>query len=218
MADTLEAVWEYREETLYPRLFGAESHGIYVLDRGDFAAFGCDEVDPRWLFLGVFEFEPTSTRPTWCYVTSGGSTPWEHEPPFDDDPERYSWLGVELSMETPARAEWAIRLLNRMLAFHVLAAHGHFGERPGLDYGVRAPVGGPIDGQDSVLTHVLATTPGGVDATQQLASGKFDLLHFVGLAPTELEFAKANGNEALLARLKASGAAPITDPARKPVC
>lgn len=216
MQDALEAAWEYREEVLYPRLFGPESRGIYVLERGDFAAFGCDEIDPRWLFLGTFAFAPTASRPTWLCVTSGGSTPWEGD--AEDDPERYSWLGVELSMETPAYAEWAIRLLNRMLAFHVLAAHGHFGEKPGLDYGARVPVGGPIDGQDSRLTHVVATVPECVEPIQQLPSGKFDLLHFVGVTPAELEYAKAQGTDELILRLRAQGAAPVTDPARESVC
>ncbi|HEX7864365.1 MAG TPA: hypothetical protein VF555_05425 [Variovorax sp.] len=59
---SLEEVWAYREETLYPQLFGERHNGIYVLDHDDFGALGAESIDPRWLHLGVFEFEPTTTR------------------------------------------------------------------------------------------------------------------------------------------------------------
>ena len=29
------------------------------------------DIDPRWLFLGVFEFAPALNRPSWLYVISG---------------------------------------------------------------------------------------------------------------------------------------------------
>lgn len=94
----LEDVWEFREVELYPSLFGQPEEGIYVLDADLFAVFGVENVDPRWLFLGVLVFPPTATRTSWLYVTSGGTTPWELDD--DIDPEAPSWIGTELVIET----------------------------------------------------------------------------------------------------------------------
>lgn len=59
----LERVWEYREATLYPRLFGGVSRGIFVVPYDMFAkTFGQTNVDPRWLHYGIFEYAPTSDR------------------------------------------------------------------------------------------------------------------------------------------------------------
>lgn len=117
---SLEEVWEYREEKLYPRLFGAQRRGIFPLTIDLFSkVFDQSSVDPRWLHLGVFEFAPTPARGSWLYVTSGGSTPWESDP-SEYAPEKYSWLGVEFVIESPDQAEWPIRVLLRLLAYHVL--------------------------------------------------------------------------------------------------
>ena len=143
---SMHEVWKYREEVLYPQLFGDKRRGIFVLDHEVFSSLGSDDIDPCWLHLGVFEFEPTSARNSWLYVTSGSSTPWETEPE-EYDPEDHSWIGTELVLEVPPQGgdPWPIKLLNRLLAFNVLLAHGHFGEdRPALDYGDRIPLGAPI--------------------------------------------------------------------------
>lgn len=101
---SLEEVWTYREEVLYPDLFGSTRRGIFTLDQALFAqVFGEEQVDPRWLFLGVFEFAPTAQRSSWLYVTSGMSNPWETEPE-DYRPDDDAWLGVEFVMETPVQA------------------------------------------------------------------------------------------------------------------
>lgn len=210
---SLEAVWKYREETLLPALFGAVARGIFPLEAALFAdTFGQADIDPRWLHLGVFEFAPTAARPSWLYATSGGSTPWETDP-ADYDPDDYSWLGVELVMETPAQADWAVGVLQRLLAFQVLLCHGHFGGTP-LDYGHRVPAGGPIDGGQSPLRHFALSQPTHYPATAQLPSGRFDLLHVVGISEAERDFAQAEGTRALIAALQAKGAFPVTDPQR----
>ncbi|MFC0682539.1 suppressor of fused domain protein [Lysobacter korlensis] len=214
---SLEEVWEFREATLYPSLFGEVESGIYVLDPEDFVALGATEYDPRWLHLGVFVFRPTESRKSWLYVTSGGSTPWETTPD-EYSPEEYSWLGVELVLEAPSKAEWPIRVLKRMLAFHVLAARGHFGDRPGLDYGARLPLGGPIaPGTDSALQFAMVAAPEHYPATSSLASGKFDFLHVVGISESERDFAKDAGHEELVRKLSAAAAFPVTDPQRASV-
>lgn len=216
MAHDLESVWELREEQLYPQLFGPRSRGTFVLDMGDFAQFGCQDVDPRWLHLGVFEFEPTDERPSWLYVTSGGSNPWE-QTPAEYNVDEYSWLGVEFLLETVAQGDWAIHLLKRLFAFHILAMHGHFGERPGIDYGSRIPIRGPLNQDQSALDCVIAVEPGCVAATQILPSGKFDFIELVGITSAELEYAKSAGTTALWERLQEAGLGAVTDVARESI-
>jgi hypothetical protein len=65
----------------------------------------------------------------------------------------HAWLWVEFLIESTVQGDWAIRLLCRLLALHVLAEHGRFGDRPGLSLGSRIPVCAPIGGEVSALTH-----------------------------------------------------------------
>jgi hypothetical protein len=116
-------------------------------------------------------------------------------------------------LESPAAADWPIVVLQRLLAFNILLAHGRLGEADPPDYGHRIPLGGPIVGS-STLTHILIARPDGYEAQFSLASGKVDLLHAVGITEEERNYAKANGSEALLGLLKSEGRLPVTDPAR----
>ncbi|MEW6634524.1 MAG: suppressor of fused domain protein, partial [Pseudomonadota bacterium] len=50
-----------------------------------------------------------------------------------------------------------------------------------------------------------------------LPSGSVELLSFVGMTDSELDFAKANGNDALIARLRSSGFFPVINPQRQSV-
>ena len=84
-------------------------------------------VDPRWLTHGVFKSQPSETRKTWAYVTSGMSNPWESEVP-----EEYSGLGVEFVMETDEEADWAIEVLQTLMAYNLLLATGQMGDFPTL--------------------------------------------------------------------------------------
>jgi hypothetical protein len=212
---SLEEVWVYREETLYPELFGKARRGIFPLDFELFSeTFAQEEVDPRWLHLGILEYGPTPGRSSWLYVSSGGSTPWETEPD-KYDVDDYSWLGVEFVIETPSQADWPIRVLQRLLAYQVLLTHGRFGDYSPLDYGHRLPVGGTVDGSTgSKLTVLAIAKPTHYPSSVQLPSGKFDFLHVVGITEQERDFAKATSTAELIAKLSANEAYPITDPAR----
>lgn len=214
----LESVWEYREESLYPKLFGSNSNGIFVLTHEIFARyFDSPTVDPRWLFYGVFEFEPTPSRKSWLYVTSGASNPWDADP-REYDSASYSGLGTEIVFETTAQSQWAIVLVQRMLAFNILLCHGRFGERGPLDYWDRVPVRGPINSKaDCRLEALIISPPATYPETAVLPSGKFDFLHLIGISATELEYAKQHGSSALVDCLTEKGAAPITDPKRAPL-
>ena len=212
---SLEEVWAYREETLYPALFGAASRGIFPLNFELFSEiFAQEDVDPRWLHLGILEYEPTPSRSSWLYVSSGGSTPWDTEP-GDYNVTDYSWLGVEFVIEAPSQANWPIRALQRLLAYQVLLTHRRLGNYAPLDYGHRLPAGGAVDGsRDSKLTFLAIAKPTHYPSSASLQSGKFDFLHVVGITEQERDFAKATSTEELIAKLSANSAFPITDPGR----
>jgi hypothetical protein len=212
---TLEQVWAQREELVYPELFGPTDGQIYPLSTELFVGvFQQDSIDPRWLHIGVFQIPPTPTRSTWIYVSSGLSNPWE------DDPEQietrdYSGLGVELVLETPTAAIWPIVIMQRMLAFDILLAHGRFGAAQPLDYGDRIPLRGSVAlEQPSALEYLIIAQPNHYPASFHLASGRVDLLHFIGMSNSELAYAKATSSADLIARFRAEGVYPLTDPER----
>lgn len=205
----LEKIWEYREETLYPRLFGQQVDGIYVLSQELFLEkFQQTDIDPRWLHLGVLVFQPNEQRDSWLYVTSGGSTPWE-----EDNESEYSWLGCEFVIETPDKNTWAVQLLQNLLAYQVLLAHGRYGDMPMLDYGDRIPTGS-VDGSDTNVTNLVLRKPVYFDTTMKLESGKFDFIHVLGISDNEKNYAKKHGHDALLALLKQHHIDTLTDPKR----
>ena len=209
----LERVWEYREETLYPALFGDKSEGIFVLTSEMFVSqFKCEEIDPRWLTYGVHVYAPTDTRDSWLYVTSGMSNPW------DGEVGAYSGLGYEFVLETKGRFDWAIRSLMSMLAFNLLLAKGVYGEKPLIDVGDRVPLHQAIDGSDtSEIRHLLVNETQHFPATHQLESGEIEFVHLVGATSREIDWAKTHGSEALTEKLASLGLAIVTDPARQSI-
>lgn len=118
-----ERVWEYREETLYPRTFGTGSDGgIFVLTHELFnMRFGEATVDPRWLHHGVLVFPPVHPNTSWRYVSSGLSNAWEDDRP---DPSGWSGLGIELVLQTPEKAQWGLNVTLNILAYQLLLAVG----------------------------------------------------------------------------------------------
>ncbi|MEL7051793.1 MAG: suppressor of fused domain protein [Cyanobacteria bacterium J06588_5] len=212
-----EAIWETREETIYPNLFGDKYRGTFVLTDDVFTrVFGQASFDPRWLHYGVIEFEPTADRNSWLYVTSGASNPWEADP-SDYALSEYSGFGTELVLEVPQQSQWAIITLQRLLAFNILLVHGRYGEVQPLDYGNRVPLRGPIDFESSALAYVVLAAPEHYAASFKLLSGKVDFLHVVGITLSERDYAQAHDSERLIALLKSAMACPVTDAARKAV-
>lgn len=212
----LERVWQHREEEVYPSLFGATSRGTFVLSGELFTGvFGQETYDPRWLHYGVIEFAPTESRQSWLYVSSGASNPWELEPAEYSDSE-FSGFGTELVLEVPKQADWAIVILQRILAFNILLAHGRFGEKPALDYGDRVPLRAPITLEgDSLIQNLVVTKPTGYRDHFDLESGRVDFLHLVGATDREIDFAKEHGSSELCKRLLAAGYCPVTRPDRQ---
>jgi hypothetical protein len=215
---SLESVWEHREESVFPSLFGQVTRGIFTLNAELFSqTFKQESVDPRWLHYGVFEFGPTSTRGSWLYATSGFSNPWEQEPSEYASSE-FSGFGSELVLEVPSQSDWAIRALRQLLAYDILLAHGRLGEFGPLCFGARVPLGGPINRDDSSkISYVAIGTAAHYEPVFKLDSGQVDLLHVVGITASEREWAKQHGTEKLLAILAEQGAFPVTDPSRDAV-
>jgi Suppressor of fused protein (SUFU) len=204
----LEDAWEQREEKVYKELFKDTGPGIYPLDTELFQSqFNYESVDPRWLHLGVFKCPPSGDRKTWLYVTSGMSNPWE-----TDEPQEYSGYGTEFVLETAEESDWAINVLRSLIAFNILLAIGHFGDKPLLDYGDRIPFS-----LESNIAAMLVTEPKDYPITIELMSGKVDLLQIVGITQSELEHAKENGSDKLSEMLLSSLGSFITDRERNSV-
>ena len=210
----LEEVWRIREEEVYPRLFGAVSRGIFVLDQAVFDAFGVSSPDPRWMTYGVFEFAPTESRRSWLYVTSGYSNPWDVQPQeFREDGD--SGAGVEFVMETDRAGDWPIQHLRRLMALELLLSAGRIGEGS-LGMHDRIPLKGPIDGVDGhLIDHVLVAPSHWPEFS--LPSGQVMFVQFAGITETEKEFARENGAASLIGKLSAAGSFPVIVPDRSAV-
>lgn len=214
----LEDVWDLREESIYPSLFGPVGRGIFPLTQDLFLnRFGQSDVDPRWLFLGVLEFPPTPDRPSWLYVTSGYSNPWDDDPE-DYNPDGESGAGVEFTFAVTEQGDWAIETLQAMLAFDLLLSVGRFPNKERLSLHDRIPLRAPLNGRPDCEIRNLVLVER-EDGPQEFAlpSGEVILVGFTGITDPELAFAKISGSAALIDRLRAEGHHPITDPHRRSI-
>ena len=211
----LEQVWKIREEEVYPTLFGPVSRGIFPLSQELFAdRFRQSDIDPRWLFYGVFEFAPTADRSSWLYVTSGHSNPWDQET-SDYDPDGESGAGVEFIFAVSEQGDWAIQTLQNMLAFDLLLGAGRFAGSDRMMLHSRIPLRSPLNGDpDCQIRNLMLVEREDGPKVFSLPSGEVILIGFTGMTDTELAFAKAHGSPALLDRLRAAGYHPVTNPHR----
>jgi hypothetical protein len=213
--DLLKRVWEHRESTLYPRLFGSVSRGIFVIPHDMFAkTFGQADVDPRWLHYGVFEYAPTPGRSSWIYATSGMSTPWEAK---ESDTSAISGLGYEFVFESSVRGDWAIRRLWQLMAYQVLLCYSRYPGRKPLGAFDRLPLRSPIWDRESKIEFLMLAPAGSSFGTQRVESGSFELLRVVGITDDEAAFARAQGGDSLMESLRSGSAFPVTDPTRASV-
>jgi hypothetical protein len=212
----LEQVWAHREEVVYPRLFGALESSIAPLSAELFRdMFGQAAIDPRWLHVGVMVAPPTPERASWLYVTSGLSNPWEMQP---GAPASRSGLGREFVFECPVRADWPVLRLQHVAAFELLIAAGRYPGCEPLSLYDRLPLRGPLPlAGTSALRWLLVASGAGFPSHVELASGGVDLLSLVAITDDEAALARERGGEVLLARLRATGAFPVSDPERASV-
>ena len=101
-----------------------------------------------------------------------------------------------------------------MVAFQLLLAAGRFPGKGLLNFCQRVPLRSPIDGEDSKLTWVLLAPTVEFSAVEQLPSGRFQFIQFVGITEPEAEFAPTLSSEELLKLLVAYRTSSFTDPAR----
>jgi len=217
-----QSVWEYREETLYRELFGALGGTIHTIPAAAFISLGVptNQVDPRWLTHGVLECPPEGAaleRTHWLYVTSGLSNPWGQKP-GQAKSDGYSGLGLELIIETPEAAPWAISTLYWLMAVQILIGVGAV-EGELLQYYDRVPLHTSIDPQrpNSPLRNVLVAPPARTQPQFKLDSGMVDLLLCIGSSDQEMEFGRTQGSNVLLDVFKHHGIFPLTDPGRSSV-
>lgn len=208
---------EARELKIYPELFGKQKRPIFEMMPEVFAAYGDHEIDPLWLQHGVMEFEPTDDRPTWLYVTTGYSNPWNvPSDQWDEDGE--SGTGVEFMMETDEQSNWPVTRLQSLLAFDMLAAAGKLGEdAEPLAFGDIMPLNYPVDGSDESRIKAMILAAPDVAEGFKLPSGNVALAEFVGITEDEQKFAAEFGMEHLTDKLRNAGHWPRTLPGRDSV-
>lgn len=174
--------------------------------------FGIDDPDPRWLHHAVIEFAPTDRRKSWVYVTSAYSNPW-HVAPEDYSPDGESGSRMEYLMETDQQGDWAIVHLRRMLVLQLLLVSERIAGKGSLGPGDRIPLEEPIDWAEGHgvqnLMPMLGDWP-----EMKLPSGTEIFVQFLGLTNAEVAFAKSQGSNALLQRLRDGGAVPVIVPDR----
>ena len=189
----LEEAWEERETTLYRQIFGDVGTKIFPLNHEVFEnVFGCKEIDPTWLHLGVMVSPPSPTRESWVYLTSGMSNPWSSE-----KKEEFSGLGIELILESESEMSIGVEILLNLMAFNILLSVQYYGEKPMLDYGDRVPL--KIEPN---LTHVVLAEPKDFPTSFELISGQVDIIQVVGITADEFSFAKEHGSLAILEELE----------------
>lgn len=213
--EEFERVWEYREEVAYPRIFGGIGHNIHALTPDIFKdSYDQTDLDPSWMFHGILESAPNEKRDSWLYVTSGMSNAWGMEA-VDYRRDQPSGLGIEMVLEAPSQAPWALGLIANLMAYNLLVAAGRYGDRPVFGYGHRMALQESIAfDRDSDLRCVVFARPSHYDHTVVLDSGTLRFLHVVGIADAELEYAKRHTTRDLIDRLQVRGAYPVTDPDR----
>lgn len=212
-AQWFEAVWTDREERVYRGLFGDLGPGVHPASPATFARYR-KEPHPGWLNHGVFACPPNERRPTWLWVTSGLSNPWNLERP-GKDPSGFSGLGFELVIESSEAADWAVPLLHNLMAYELLVAVGSYEGAELLEYGNRVPLGGSITPAfDSAIRWLLVEQAKHYPSSFEIASGRVDLFHLVGATDAEVELARQTNQEMLVALLEKGGVYPRTDAAR----
>lgn len=210
--DWFHRIWEYREQELYPSLFGEKGEGIATILWNRLVAGQI--ADPRWNTCGVFKFAPTVARQSWLYVTSGLSNAWFDTSP---SPQGISGFGCEFVFETKEDSTWPIHRLHQLMAYQIgLGCERYPGSKPLAEFD-RVPLGSAIDWRSSALTHIMLSAPKSYPSEFSLESGGASFSASVGVSEDEVVFARSAGGNALLTLLVEHDAFPVTDPKRQTV-
>jgi hypothetical protein len=210
-------IWQSREETVYPRLFGSILPHISTIPPEFLAGDRIDFKPPAlWLHYGVLQSPPDSIRNCWVYVSSGLSNPTldQCENPLPEGP---SGIGFEVVMFTATESAWAVRIIQWVMANQLLTAAGMTTFEL-MEIFDRIHV--PPELRPSPLSHIdyLFVLPMPPDMHHfELPTGRVELLMLVGVTEAEMKFARAQGGDGLLELLQHHGMSRVTDTDRKSV-
>jgi len=213
-----EDCWADRDEVEYPKLFGAISEDVILLEgTGALEAWlesddpnVPKELDPNWLPMGVRVAPPSPEYPYWTYVTTGLSNPFTLAPGEEFAEGAPSGLGYEMVIHTPEEERWPVLRLLDLMAYNLVCARL-------FAVGHRYPVDGTLTGGDTKLSGFVFVTDTSRPAHFELPSGRVQLITLVGVTKNEMAFSRSNGMDRLLAKLTAAGPAYITQPERDEV-
>lgn len=203
----VDKVREYREMVLYPELFGTRQRDPAPLTPTHLGYLGARNGYPKhWLTYGVHLFEPTASRPSWLYVTSGMSDDFEHEPPTN----RLAGLGCEFVLETSSLSTLATDQLHYLMAWQLLASRQVRQTDPLGDFD-RVPMLDSSDLIGSQLRWLMLGPPRQLPFEASQHSGNFDFFQVTAISEAEADYARTRGGPALLLRLEQAGAYPVVD-------
>lgn len=210
-------VWQLREETIYPRLFGSLKSEISVIP-AEFFSIPPHEFKPPplWLHYGAVTSPPDSIRNCWAYASSGLSNPTldqcEHPNPAEP-----SGLGFEVVMFTPTESPWAVRVIQWAMANQMLVAAGlvSFELVEIFDRIHLPPALYPPD--TSYIKHIFVVPAPADIHLFDLPSGKVEMLLLLGITDAEMKFARAQDGSGLLELLQHHGVSRVTDVTRQSV-
>jgi hypothetical protein len=204
----------YREEILYPPLFGPAYHRTFPIPEEIVSGLSKVSVNPHWLQRAVIECAPTKARASWLYVTSGLSDAWGAKSPKALAP---AGLGCEFVLETRAPSPWVVVRLQQLMAFQILIHEGGFPDRKPLDDFDRIPLRSPLGPDPSVLTWLMLTPPTGFPRKARLQTGFFHFHQVIGISEVEAVYAREQGGDELWKVLQVYGLFPIVHPDRASV-
>ena len=118
-------------------------------------------------------------------------------------------------METAHKADWPIMRMHQIMKYQIEICCGmHDGAEPLSDY-VRIPLGSSIDFGESMLTHLILSSPVDMPKNFRQDSGSADFFLMSGITECERNFAKEQGSDALIKVLREETEFPVTNPIRE---
>jgi hypothetical protein len=193
-----------RDDQNYTAIFGKPYRSAIATVTPELLGAILPSFDPSWAHAGVYVFEPSPEMRFWTYVTAGLSTPWHLTDASDlpsDRSEARSGLGFELLLRTTEFDDWAIGLLNRLIAYQLGVAEGLVnGSTIAVDQRIPLQGLGCVRAGSSVEAIVVAE-PRDVAPSFTLRSGAVSLLQIIGITREEYAWSVENGVEALVQAL-----------------
>jgi hypothetical protein len=193
-----------RDDQNYSAIFGKPYRSAIATVTPELLGAILPSFNPSWAHAGVYVFEPSPGMPFWTYVTAGLSTPWHLTGVSDlpsDRSEARSGLGFELLLRTTEFDDWAIGLLNRLIAYQLGVTEGLLNGSI-IAVNQRIPLQGLCCVQaGSSVEAIVITEPRDLASSFTLRSGAVSLLQIIGVTREEYAWSVEHGVEALVEAL-----------------